>query len=325
MTTRVLYIGNFQPQHSTENEVRIALEANGVEVVKAQEDTFDWSTRAAAGCTFVMWTHSHHFTKPEIYPKIKRFQSAMRKAKRPMVGYHLDRWLGLGREAQLDYDPYFAQSLLCTADGGHDDIWQAKGINHAWFPPGVSHVDAEREVDSKRQLRVKHVAFVGSWLGYHEEWPWREQMVLFLRRRYGHTLALYPKYGRSIRGRELNVLYASVPIIIGDSCLAPRRDGTSITRYWSDRIPETIGRGGFLLHPYVEGIEDHFEPGEHFALYEPGDTEQLVATIESWRNQNSERARIAKNGREHVLEYHTYKRRMEQLLPLVHGGLADWQ
>jgi len=321
---RVLYIGNFQPPHSTENEIRIALEANGVDVVQAQENLFDWSNTGVRNCNFVLWTHSHHFTAPENYTKIRRFEAAQRKAKRPMIGYHLDRWMGLGREVQLTYDPYFEQSLLCTADGGHDEAWAEFGINHLWFPPAVSHVDAERIVQPKRALARKTVGFCGSWHGYHVEWAWREKLVLWLRRTYQSRLALYPLYGRSLRGKDLNVLYASVPVIVGDSCLAPTRTGEPITRYWSDRIPETIGRGGFLLHPYVEGIDEHFMPGEHFITYEPYDVDGLADLIAEWNDQPTEREHIAKAGREHVLDHHTYKHRMERLLTLVRGGAADW-
>lgn len=324
--TKVLYIGNFVPPHSTENEIRVALEANGVDVVQAQENTFDWSGSHAKKCDFVLWTHSHHFTDAEIYDKIRSFQATQRRAKRPMVGYHLDRWMGLGREVQLTYDPYFEQSLLCTADGGHDQAWKDFGVNHLWFPPAISHVDAERVVASKRSLSAKTVGFVGSWHGYHVEWPWREKLVLWLRRTYQSRLALYPLYGRSLRGRDLSIMYASVPVIVGDSCLALTREGEPITKYVSDRVPETLGRGGFLLHPRVEGVTDGslWQENEHLICYEPYDFDALADLIAQWNEQPTERAHITKAGREHTLAHHTYRHRMRDLLEVVEGGLADW-
>jgi len=305
--------------------LKIALEANGVEVVPAQEDTFGWNPHMAKNCDAVIWTHSHHFTNPEIYPDIENFLDEMREQRRPTIAFHLDRWLGLGREVQLAYDPYFLCSLVITADGGHDDVWPTYGINHLWMPPAISHVDAEREVEATSHvLRQKKVGFVGSWHGYHLEWPWREQMVLWLRRTYGSKLALYPVYGRSLRGKDLSVFYRCVPVIVGDSCLAPRADGKPITNYWSDRIPETIGRGGFLLHPYVKGIDEHFTPGEHFVTYEPYDFDALKELIEYWGEHVEERWKIAQAGHEHVLAHHTYKHRIRDVLKLVEDGKANW-
>ena len=54
---------------------------------------------------------------------------------------------------------------------------------------------------------------------------------------------------------NLNDLIASCKVIIGESIIHPY--------YWSNRIYETIGRGGFCLHAYHEGIEN-----EYTSLYE---------------------------------------------------------
>jgi glycosyltransferase involved in cell wall biosynthesis len=322
---RVFQIGNFNPPHSTENELRVALEVNGVEVVRAQEHEFDWAPDAANGCDFVMWTHTFYMTTAEQYPAITKFQAAQRKAKRPMVGYHLDRWMGLDREIQLTFDPYFRNSLLISADGGHEDAWPEYGINHVWMPPAVSHVGVDLDVDRPHsRLRLKKVGFVGSWHGYHPEWAWREKLVLWLRRTYQSRLALYPVYGRGLRGKDLNTVYQQVPVIVGDSCLAPTRDGAPMHHYWSDRIPETIGRGGFLLHPYVAGLDEYFTDGEHLVCYEAGDFEALAGLIEHYYTHPDERDRIVKAGREHVRANHTYRHRMAAVLDLVKQGKADW-
>lgn len=317
-------IGNFRAPHSTENELRVAHESLGTDLIRVQEDAAVWGDIASAAkaqhVDFVQWVHTHYMAPESAHDDCQRMLDQLRAAKIPCVGSHLDRWWGLIREHQIRDEPYFRQSLLCTADGGHDDDWAALGINHAWFPPAVSHIDAEREVDSKRELRIKRVGFVGSWQTYHEEWPWRRALVLWLRRTFQHNLALYPKHGKSLRGRELNVLYQSVPVLVGDSCLAG-----GATRYWSDRIPETLGRGGFLLHPNVVGLDDFFVDGEHFVAYEPFDYVGIKALIDRYNNDPQERLRIAKNGREAVRDAHTYRHRMTRLYELVNNGLADWQ
>lgn len=75
--------------------------------------------------------------------------------------------------------------------------------------------------------------------------------------------------------------------MIGDSCFAGSPKGAY---YWSDRIPETLGRGGFLIHPYVDGLGrqfnllEHDEPvtydAGHLAVWDAGDWEALGDLIE---------------------------------------------
>ncbi|MEX2253026.1 MAG: glycosyltransferase, partial [Thermoleophilaceae bacterium] len=116
-----------------------------------------------------------------------------------------------------------------------------------------------------------------------------------------------------IRGPLLADLYASIKVVVGDSCLLPGDHG----RYWSDRIPETLGRGGFLLHPWVGGIDDHFTDGEHLRLWPAGDWRELQRLIEHYLRNDDERRRIAEAGRLHVLENHTYTVRVRQLLERI--------
>ena len=100
------------------------------------------------------------------------------------------------------------------------------------------------------------IAFVGSHDGgYHQEHQHRHELVGWLRTNYRNDCRFFPEPGQhAVRGQDLQDLCASVDVVIGDSCFA----GTGLPNYWSDRIPETLGRGGLLVHPYVPGLEDHF-------------------------------------------------------------------
>ena len=117
----------------------------------------------------------------------------------------------------------------------------------------------------------------------------------------------------AVRGQALRDLYASVDIATGDSCFA----GSGLANYWSDRIPETLGRGGFLMHPYVPGIEAHFEPGTHFASWNAGDWDQLGEDIDYFLDHPDRREEIRHAGWEHTLAHHTYDVRMNQLVDLL--------
>ncbi len=259
---------------------------------------------------FVLWTRTG-WSPPVPHDEQYAMLDAARSAGISTVGAHLDRWVGLEREGQIDEEPYFRVDLLCTADGGHPEHWKERGIEHVWFPPGVSEFECDGGTYNCRM--ASDVAFVGSWRpGYHALWQHRPQLVAFLRRSYGARCRFWGGPGHSVRGEALRDLYASSKVNVGDSCLVG-----NATHYWSDRIPETLGRGGFLLHPYVEGIEEHFTDGKHLRLWPVDDWAELRRLIDYYIAHDDERRAIAAEGRRHVLEHHTYTVRMAQLEALL--------
>lgn len=315
---RVGYVGNFGPEHSTENHLTAALERCGVGVVQMQENAGEtWAMLGrpeALELDLLLWTRTWHL--PEL-PQAEAL-SALDRAGVPTVGYHLDRWWGLDREPQIIDEPYFGCDLMVTAELGPDDgrAWAGAGVEHAWYPPGV--LRSQALVGSMVAKWRTDVGFVGSWAGYHDEWPWRRELVRWLPRTFGKRARLFPRHpAQAIRGAALADLYASIKVVVGDSCLAPYSDGSTPVRYWSDRVPETLGRGGFLLHPWVDGMEDDggFVDGEHLIYYEPGNLTALRKSIEWWLDpaHDAERERICLAGRQLVLERHTYERRMLEL------------
>lgn len=315
----VAYLGNFGPSHSTETHVALALEDLGHRVLRIQEGRTparDVAKRAAdAGADVLLWTQTLSLAhEGGTATERQQMLDDLAVAGIPTVGYHLDRWWGLRREGQIAEEPFFAVDLLCTADGGHDDRWADMGIDHVWMPPGVAaHETGPAEPDPRF---VSDVAFIGNWTGrYHPEWRHRRELVRFLRREYRGRVGLWPKPGEgAIRGADLQALYASVKVCVGDSCLVG-----DASRYWSDRIPETLGRGGFLLHPWVDGIDDHYIDGKHLRMWQLGDWRQLRALIGYYLDpdHDHERAAIAQAGRDHVAATATYTVRMRELFGVL--------
>lgn len=309
----VAYVGNFRPPHSTENHIARALETVGHEVVRLQEGFVDWSMIPGVDCDFVLWTTTYDYAGPATFDEQRAWLKA---TKVPVVGYHLDRWWGLEREHRVHKSPFFRwTTMLCTADGGHQDEFASLGIEHVWMPPAVS--TAECEPGTPRAELASDVVFVGSWQGgYHAEWTHRPELVKWLQRNYGfgtRRCRFWPEKGRpALRGEQLRDLYASVKVCVGDSCLV---DGA--TRYWSDRIPETLGRGGYLIHPDVVGLEEHFADGVHLDTWQVGNWEELQYRID-WALEHQEyRQKVASEGREWVLAEHTYEVRMRQLADVM--------
>jgi len=310
---KIVYIGNHLPEHSTETHVAQAFEDVGVEVVRIQENVpWQWETiQDHRDAAFVLWTRT--WDMPHMRPGRER----IRQLGLPLVGYHLDRWWGLKREHEIREHPFFTADLLITADGGHDEQWKEAGILHRWLPPAVSRfecVPARKSIDYYAE-----VAFVGSWRNYHAEWTHRRELVSFLFSKFGHKFRAFPSEGQpAIRGEELRKLYATTLVNVGDSCLIG-----GATRYISDRVPETLGRGGFLIHPRVKGIvgdagagkEAHvYVEGQHLATWDFGDWRDLERQIRFYLNEPEARREIASVGKLHVLAHHTYSVRARQIV-----------
>lgn len=316
VTVRVAYIGNFGPTHSTENHIARAIRTLGHTLDAFQEnDPGVWSQGLARSeADVLLWTHTGGFPPVDNADQHRVIDEWRVRNRAPVVGVHLDRWWGLPREQQITVERrafFHAPDVLATADGGHDDLWAGEGINHWWFPPGVS--EPECAPAAPHPMFQSDVAFVGSWQGgYHPEWDHRRQLVEWLQESR-FQVRFWPQ-GRPVRGRALRQLYASTRVVVGDSCLVPNTDGSPARAYCSDRVPETLGRGGNLVHPFVEWITDGgmYTAGEHLHVWELGDWAGLEQTItEALDTHRGHR------GRQHTLASHTYEIRMRDLLALV--------
>lgn len=313
---KVSYLGNFGPTYSTESHVALSLESLGHEVNRIQEG----ETPAADVPVYVERFESDLFLHTQTYGLA--LSSGTKEEREIMVDtlnsicptafFHLDLWWGLARQDQLldesTREPWTRYHHVFTADGGHPDQWRSIGVNHHWLPPGVVHTEAYD--GTPRREFMCDIAFVGSWRGYgHEEhWPTRQAMLRQLERRYSRRFAKFP-IRQAIRGTDLTDLYASCKIVVGDSCMAGQ-----IPNYWSDRVPETIGRGGFLVHPYVHGIET-IHP--YSIYYEAGNWDEMFKVIDIYLEDERTREYARDIAAKDCRENHTYRSRMQELLSVV--------
>lgn len=309
----VAFIGNFEPEFSTENEYRDAWERAGHLVVPYQEGDVG---RLAALVEhlqstdppdLVQWTRTGGLAARVGNERLWEMLRIAGRHSVPVVGVHLDIWWGFEREREIPTDPYFrGVDLLMTADGGNQDAWESVNVNHRWLLPAIS--ERWLGVGTPQQKYRSKIAFTGSWQGgYHPEATHRHELVDWLARTYGDDVRFWPKRGQhAIRGRELNDLYASVDVVVGDSAVLPGK-----SHYCSDRIPETLGRGGLLLHPFVEGIQEVFES----FWWEQGDWSRLEHEIEriaSFDIADDEHHR--RENVDHIAGAHTYSHRVREIV-----------
>lgn len=234
----------------------------------------------------------------------------------PTVSYHLDLYIGLQRESGLDNDPFWRTEYVFSPDGDPQSqaVFLSKGINHHYLKPGVFKDETimfEPNADPELQ---GDVIFVGGGLEYaHPEWPYRHTLVRWLMDNMGDKFRKYGHPQKSVRNEELNQLYANAKVVVGDSlCL-----NFTHPYYWSDRVYETIGRGGFIIHPYIKGMEEEFTDGENIVFYEYNNFEQLREKIDYYLTHEKERKKIQKAGQKFVRENATYDNRLQQMLDVV--------
>jgi hypothetical protein len=143
-------------------------------------------------------------------------------------------------------------------------------------------------------------------------------------KRASHIEELKAKYGPRFRhvgqkprqrlhGRKLADLYASAKIVI-----AP--DGPVTARYWSNRVYQVLGFGGFLLHPYCAQLANfHYTGMKEIVFY--SDRRQCEDNIDHFLDDATARHAIAAAGYDRTAREHTYRHRCAELVHVVEGRL----
>ena len=298
----IAFIGNFENKHSTENHILWALEQGlGYEVEKLQENKISGDDIREA-CEFnqiLMWVRTPDWLK---IPDDEMFWLLHDLHKRGVrtCSVHLDKFFGIPeRESLIGKIPFWKTQFVFTADGSRQEDFAKRGVNHFWMRPAISEVFCHP--GTPRDEYRCDVGFVGARF-YHAEYPFRRDMVGFLEETYGPRF----KHIEGVRDHLLNDVYASMKVVVGDCFQA----GTP--HYWSDRLPETCGRHGFLLHPKIDGLDWH-----EVATYKPQNLEDLQKQIEYWLSHESERKHLRWCCADYTQKYDTWTDRMREVLKVV--------
>jgi len=303
----IAVLGNFMSRNSSESAYVRELNRMGIETVQLQENmtTASQILLSCENADALMWVHTHGWAQ-EVN---MLFVLDELKAKGiPTFAYHLDLWTGTSRESDIYDHPYFCCEYLFTVDGSLDTRMR----NHHWVMPGIESSELEHPITP---LKCPYdVVFVGSY-DYHPEWPHRQEVVDFLRSIYGDRFTHIGKPGPTVRGKDLTAIYQGSKVVVGDS-FCPR---FSHPFYWSDRATETMGRGGFLIHPFVRGMDLFFRDRVHLRYYQYGDFEGLQKLVDHYLLDSSEeeRDRIREDAFQEVASRHTYAHRLNQMLSVM--------
>ena len=109
--------------------------------------------------------------------------------------------------------------------------------------------------------------------------------------------------------------YSEMPYVFNESKINLNITLRSIKSGIPLRAMDICGAGGFLLSNYQADFYDFFTPGEDIVLYESID--DMLNKCKYYLAHDSERERIAKNGRARIEQAHTYDIRFEEIFNIV--------
>lgn len=312
---RIAFLGNFNVPFTSESHYAATFEKMGHQVIRLQEPmvTTDRVYQIAVESDMFFWVHTHGWD----LKGNRTMREVLRQLDRrgvPSVAYHLDLYMGLRRWNEYHDHEYFGVKHFFTVDKLMAD-WlneNTSTVGH-YLPAGV--FEPECYIAEKDDRFDFDVVFVGS-RRYHPEWQYRPRLIQFLERTYGKRFAHFGNDGKHVvRGDELNRVYASAKVVVGDTlCI-----DFTYPHYWSDRIYETTGRGGMIVHPFIQGIDTQFEAGKEVVFYQYGDMRDLKTKIDELLKDADYRERIRSAGHERTKRDHTYTNRLQTIIETVKG------
>jgi hypothetical protein len=112
----------------------------------------------------------------------------------------------------------------------------------------------------------------------------------------------------------MNDFYASAKVTVGDSLCLDREK----TRYCSDRAYEAPGRGGLLIMPQLDFLDEDY--AGHLPMYPWGDWDDFERKIRHYLMNDADNQAVREETQAIVRDGHTYVSRVQELLATT--GLA---
>lgn len=291
--TRISIIGKFRKLYDEEHIAR-SFESIGCEVLRVEEGLL---SHQIIGLTkefnpdVVLWTKLS-VTEPKVVCE------AMSEFKR--VCWVFDLYIGYNREYRLQSHPAFKADYVFTTDGGNQEKFKELGVNHKCVRQGIW----EEECFLEELNPDGSIIFVGSDNPSNSN---RVDQLNFIQKEYKDRFKWYGRWNTNeVRGTDLNKLYANSSIVIGDSVYSPH--------YWSNRVVETLGRGGFLIHQEVEGIKEEYP---YLVTYPRGDYVKLKELINYYLTHEDERREIINKNFQWVKQNYTTAKKCQELLNYI--------
>jgi len=294
----ILYVGRFEVPYRSEVYIKAALEANGHTV-----STCDLSKSKIKGVALQARKENVDFV---LFSKTKDENTLRTIYQLKGQGILTVCWLFdlFGIPIREKTPPEFNCDIVFTTDGGEKTIERG----HHTLRQGI-HLPEAADLTGPVEGDKFPIVFVGH--GDEEIQPGRGALIDFLGSRYSSDFT----HLTETRGMDLTKILSTSGVVVGDSYPSER--------YWSNRIYEVTGRGGFLLHPETPGLEEEFTDGEHYISYERDNFDKLEDTIDDFLQPDNleEREAIRMNGWRLTSVEYTYESRCSDLIDQICQGI----
>lgn len=310
---RIGFIGNFNVLFTTEQDRMWSLKKLGHEVIPLQENLTKAEDILAVmdKADLLLYSHTHEESW-KIKGLVEVFKE-YRKRNIPTASVHLDRFAWLDRETDVGKEATWFTQYQFMADFSPEAqaLYRKHNLNAHYLRPAV--IERDCYIDENYGNFMYDVVFIGS-KGYHPEYPFRPKLIDFLKETYGEGFGHYGADGEGVaRGETLNRLCAVSRIVVGDSCFGGRPN------YVSDRYYEVRGRGGFLMHPKIEGV-DHDGVGFYGGFdHDQKNLDDLKKKIDFYLENPQIREELRLIGFNRVIKSETYTDRMKEMLETIYG------
>lgn len=288
---KLAYVAKFGTIPQDEEHVAESFEMLGIEVVRIEEHkscNHIYGRIKETGCTHVL------FSKFSGAAEGLNLIKTLRKDGIVTFSWLFDLFWGISRETLINSLPTFATDTVFTTDGGKHP-WRC---NHKCVRQGIYKPHCYMEKGDP-----KGIAFVGGQFSMHEE---RHRAIDFVKERFPDFTWYGKRDSDEVRGTKLNTLFANTKILVGDSVYSPY--------YWSNRVVETLGRGGFLIHQEVPGLKEEYP---YLVTYKRGDFNDLKEKIEYYLSHEDERMEIVRKNFEWVRDNYTMEKKCKEILSLI--------
>ncbi len=292
---KIAYLGKFNVLHNEEYIAR-SFEMVGCEVLRVPE------THPSAFSVVMDYKPDFVLTAKFNVLRGNFILEQFRNHKIPTVSWTFDLYWDYTRESRIHTDGCFKTDLVITTDGGHDDRWESVGIRHRCVRQGIYKPECKIVPGIKKH----NLIFVGS---ANPNNKGRSKILSLLSQRYQLRW-----FGRDnsdeVRGMQLNELYGKTRVVVGDSVESPH--------YWSNRVVETLGRGGFLIHKNVPGIKEEYPD---LVTYET--EEELFDKVFQYMSDDVSREEIVQKNFKHVLKNYTMDKKCLEVLSHYEDLIKD--
>lgn len=300
---KILFVGRFYPyswkEIPTEFFIAEGLERNNWQVIRIDIDKLFNHDVANQIVTCSKNVDMVLFASGILKLSLEDFGWICNQVTTPKILYTND-WIFLDKEREKSYLERFPfVDLLITSDYVDYSKYEIKQIriSMACLP---SHKFAP--------CPCWNLVFVGA-VHYSKE---RKEFLDRIKDCFPNTLDIYGNCGTKdpIYGKELEEILQEYKIVLGHNCVSSKG-------YWSSRNYIIPGYGGFLLTPYVEGLEEEFENKKYLVWFK--DFEECTELIKYYLEHDKEREQIRRQGYEYTQKVHNWDSRIKEFIKVFKG------